>query len=141
MAEALPSRLADAMKRSVHHINGDMIPYTNPIGSCLTSGDYSDLAIKCGDDIYKVHKLIVCTRSEFFARAVKFGGKVCTNPLLAKRSVLTPSRRLKRTLLIFRTTTLKLSVLSFDTYTRTSMTENFRALQILNVKSRTRFRQ
>jgi len=129
------------MKRSVYHIDGNMIPYTNPICSCLTSGDYSDLAIKCGDDMYKVHKLIVCTRSEFFARAVKFGGKVCMNPSLVKRYVLTPNRRLKRTLLIFQTTILKLSVLSFDTYIQTSTTANFQALQILNVKSRARFRQ
>jgi len=45
--------------------------------SCLASGDFSDFVITCGDDRYDVHKMIVCTRSEFFARAVKFGGKVC----------------------------------------------------------------
>jgi hypothetical protein len=44
--------------------------------SCLTSGEYSDLTIQCGDDVYKVHKVVVCTRAGFFARAIKFGGKV-----------------------------------------------------------------
>ncbi|KAH3919350.1 hypothetical protein HBI56_025590 [Parastagonospora nodorum] len=41
----------------------------------LTSGDYSDLVITCGSDSYNVHKLVVCSRADFFARAVKFGGK------------------------------------------------------------------
>ncbi|KAI8938336.1 hypothetical protein NX059_005987 [Plenodomus lindquistii] len=41
----------------------------------LTSGNYSDLTVKCGNDVYKVHKNIVCSRADFFARAIKFGGK------------------------------------------------------------------
>ncbi|KAI4659343.1 uncharacterized protein J4E78_005770 [Alternaria triticimaculans] len=41
----------------------------------LKSGAYSDLTIKCGSDMYKVHKVIVCERAEFFARAIKFGGQ------------------------------------------------------------------
>jgi len=141
MTGALPSGLADAIKRSVYYINGNMIPHANLICSSLTSGEYSDLAIKCGDDVYKVHKLIVCTRSEFFACAMKFGGKVRMNLSLAKQSILTPDRRLKRASLIFRKTTLKLSVLSFDTYIRTSTTANFRVLQILDIKNRARFPQ
>jgi hypothetical protein len=44
--------------------------------SLLASGEFSDLAIKCNLDLYKVHKNIVITRSSFFARAVRFGGKV-----------------------------------------------------------------
>ncbi|KAH4006823.1 hypothetical protein HBH70_201060 [Parastagonospora nodorum] len=44
----------------------------------LTSGDYSDLVITCGSDSYNVHKLVVCSRADFFARAVKFGGKEAT---------------------------------------------------------------
>ncbi|KAG5659615.1 hypothetical protein KAF25_002174 [Fusarium avenaceum] len=35
----------------------------------LTTGDYSDLTIICGDDRYEVHKAIVCSRSPFFKRA------------------------------------------------------------------------
>ncbi|KAF2703730.1 hypothetical protein K504DRAFT_473736 [Pleomassaria siparia CBS 279.74] len=39
------------------------------------SGDYSDLVLTCGNDTYKVHKNIVCTRAKFFAKAIKFPGK------------------------------------------------------------------
>ncbi|KZM22845.1 hypothetical protein ST47_g6011 [Ascochyta rabiei] len=45
------------------------------IKGALTSGAYSDLAITCGSDTYNVHKVIVCPRADFFARAVKFGGE------------------------------------------------------------------
>ncbi|OAL00252.1 hypothetical protein IQ06DRAFT_347635 [Phaeosphaeriaceae sp. SRC1lsM3a] len=38
----------------------------------LVSGEYSDLEITCGDDSYKVHKAIVCSRSTFFRKAVNF---------------------------------------------------------------------
>ncbi|KAH6644293.1 hypothetical protein C7974DRAFT_459937 [Boeremia exigua] len=41
----------------------------------LTSGAYSDMTITCGQDTYKVHKVIVCCRAGFFARAIKFGGQ------------------------------------------------------------------
>ncbi|EMD66038.1 hypothetical protein COCSADRAFT_35975 [Bipolaris sorokiniana ND90Pr] len=43
--------------------------------SFLASGAYSDLSIKCGRDTYRVHKVIVCGRAGFFARAIKFGGQ------------------------------------------------------------------
>ncbi|EUC29999.1 hypothetical protein COCCADRAFT_39729 [Bipolaris zeicola 26-R-13] len=42
---------------------------------CLDSGEYSDLTIKCGNDVHKVHKMILCTQSDFFAGAVRFPGK------------------------------------------------------------------
>ncbi|KAH8728872.1 hypothetical protein GQ44DRAFT_737104 [Phaeosphaeriaceae sp. PMI808] len=41
----------------------------------LQSGNYSDLTVTCGQDIYKVHKVIVCSRTVFFANAIKFPGK------------------------------------------------------------------
>ncbi|XP_014550697.1 hypothetical protein COCVIDRAFT_20927 [Bipolaris victoriae FI3] len=43
--------------------------------SSLASGAYSDFKITCGSDTYKVHKVIVCNRAGFFARAVSFGGQ------------------------------------------------------------------
>ncbi|PVI05400.1 hypothetical protein DM02DRAFT_668342 [Periconia macrospinosa] len=52
------------------------------IKDLLTSGEYSDLTITCGDDTYKVHKAIVCKRSEFFKRAVSFGGKETEDNLI-----------------------------------------------------------
>jgi hypothetical protein len=48
---------------------------------CLVTGKYSDLVITCKDDSYSVHKVVVCNRADFFARAVKFGGKVRTHYL------------------------------------------------------------
>ncbi|KAF2867321.1 hypothetical protein BDV95DRAFT_502708, partial [Massariosphaeria phaeospora] len=39
--------------------------------SLLESGAYSDLIITCGSDSYKVHKAVVCTQANFFARAIK----------------------------------------------------------------------
>ncbi|RYN86485.1 hypothetical protein AA0119_g12837, partial [Alternaria tenuissima] len=43
--------------------------------SSLASGAYSDLDITCGGDTHKVHKVIICGRAGFFARAIKFGGQ------------------------------------------------------------------
>jgi hypothetical protein len=66
------------------HLKGELVQLSGAefeadhYPSCLTSGEYSDLTIKCGDDVYNVHKIIVCTRAGFFARAIKFGGRVCT---------------------------------------------------------------
>ncbi|KAI7200301.1 hypothetical protein KC316_g2264 [Hortaea werneckii] len=37
----------------------------------LNTGEYSDLIIKCGLRTFKVHKAIVCARSEYFAAACK----------------------------------------------------------------------
>ena len=50
--------------------------------SSLTSGAYSDFKITCGSDTYKVHKVIVCTRAGFFARAVSFGGQETESGIL-----------------------------------------------------------
>ncbi|CAO2654058.1 Nn.00g107910.m01.CDS01 [Neocucurbitaria sp. VM-36] len=41
----------------------------------LKNGAFSDLTITCGSDTYKLHKAIVCSRGEFFASAINFGGK------------------------------------------------------------------
>jgi hypothetical protein len=55
----------------------------NSLSSALASGNYSVLTITCRGDIYTVRKLIACTRAGFFARAVKFGGKVWVSNALA----------------------------------------------------------
>ncbi|KAL6157462.1 hypothetical protein ACJBU6_05013 [Exserohilum turcicum] len=61
MAEAAKKQLMSSLKKS------------------LASGQYSDLKITCGPDSYNVHKVIVCERAEFFARAIKFGGRESNN--------------------------------------------------------------
>ncbi|KAF2823014.1 hypothetical protein CC86DRAFT_299958, partial [Ophiobolus disseminans] len=42
------------------------------LASLLSSGKYSDLVITCGDDVYQVHKAIVCSQAGFFDRGEKF---------------------------------------------------------------------
>ncbi|KAK8184895.1 BTB/POZ protein [Phyllosticta capitalensis] len=37
----------------------------------LESGQYSDLEVHCGGEVFKVHKAIVCPQSDFFRLAVK----------------------------------------------------------------------
>ncbi|KAF2807560.1 uncharacterized protein BDZ99DRAFT_447950 [Mytilinidion resinicola] len=54
MAEASRKKLLDSLKGS------------------FASSNYSDLIITCGSDSYNVHKMIVCSRCDFFARAVRF---------------------------------------------------------------------
>ncbi|KAJ6276465.1 hypothetical protein J3E71DRAFT_365776 [Bipolaris maydis] len=50
--------------------------------SSLASGAYSDFKTTCGSDTYKVHRVIVCNRAGFFARAVSFGGQETESGIL-----------------------------------------------------------
>ncbi|KAH6954354.1 hypothetical protein DER45DRAFT_615683 [Fusarium avenaceum] len=47
----------------------DLTAQTQSIAKLFKTGDYSDLTIVCGNDHYKVHKSIVCSRSPFFKKA------------------------------------------------------------------------
>ncbi|KAJ6284184.1 hypothetical protein J3E71DRAFT_390632 [Bipolaris maydis] len=47
-----------------------------------TSSTYSDFKITCGSDTYKVRKVIVYNRAEFFARAVSFSGQETKSGIL-----------------------------------------------------------
>lgn len=58
--------------------------------------------------------------------------------LIAKRTILKFDRRPRRILLIFRTTSLRSSVLSFDTCIPAGTTTGFQILHILDVKNRLR---
>ncbi|KAJ6199966.1 hypothetical protein J3E72DRAFT_393437 [Bipolaris maydis] len=49
--------------------------FSSPTASSLASSTYSDFKITCGSDTYKVRKVIVYNRAEFFARAVSFSGQ------------------------------------------------------------------
>jgi hypothetical protein len=42
---------------------------TDIVVSRYQDGKYSDLAIVSGETTYRVHKLVVCSRSAFFAKA------------------------------------------------------------------------
>ncbi|RDI83877.1 hypothetical protein Vi05172_g6279 [Venturia inaequalis] len=39
----------------------------------LDSGEYSDMSVTCKQKVFKVHKAVVCTRSNFFRNAMKNG--------------------------------------------------------------------
>ncbi|KAG8533296.1 uncharacterized protein KY384_002079 [Bacidia gigantensis] len=47
--------------------------YATPNGTTfkdlLESGKYTDMTISCGEDIYKLHKLVICPQSSFFEKA------------------------------------------------------------------------
>ncbi|ORY18160.1 hypothetical protein BCR34DRAFT_583092 [Clohesyomyces aquaticus] len=43
------------------------------------NGEYSDLKVTCGSDVYDLHKVIVCHASSFFKGACRFPGKESQN--------------------------------------------------------------
>lgn len=47
----------------------------------FATGAYTDCTIRCHNDIYRVHKALICTRSTFFAAAFNSSMKVCNPPL------------------------------------------------------------
>lgn len=46
----------------------------------LTTGKYSDLIIQCQEVEFKVHRIIVCTRSEMLDKACGGPFQVCLSP-------------------------------------------------------------
>lgn len=48
------------------------------MGDLLKNAAYSDMVICCGEQIYQVHKSIVCPRAGFFAAACDGSWKVCS---------------------------------------------------------------
>lgn len=56
--------------------------------SLYKDGKYSDLTVKCGETTYQAHKALLCTRSQFFAKACDGGFKVsCFTALPPLKSV------------------------------------------------------
>lgn len=48
----------------------------------LESGNFADVTVTCGDKSWKVHKIILCSRSKWFEKALTGGFKVgpsCTS--------------------------------------------------------------
>ena len=48
------------------------------LSNIFGSSKYSDLTVCCGSDVYKVHRAVICPRSDFFAAACDSGFKVHT---------------------------------------------------------------
>ncbi|KAE9984456.1 hypothetical protein EG328_008755 [Venturia inaequalis] len=46
---------------------------TEGMPELLDSGEYSDMSVTCRQKVFKVHKAVVCTRSNFFRNAMKNG--------------------------------------------------------------------
>jgi hypothetical protein len=66
--------ILDTVKRCVPSLTSSLrVKITS--GSSYKSGDLSDLVITCGGDTYHVHKKVVCNRSDFFSRAIKWSSK------------------------------------------------------------------
>ncbi|KAI9781527.1 MAG: hypothetical protein M1839_005942 [Geoglossum umbratile] len=51
------------------HIGADYRGLIEATGSLFQSDKYSDLTITCGNEVFKVHRAVVCPRSKFFAAA------------------------------------------------------------------------
>lgn len=49
---------------------------TNNISSFFKTSKFSDLIIQTGDQEFKVHKIVVCGQSEYFARLLSGNWKV-----------------------------------------------------------------
>lgn len=49
-------------------MNNEVALLTRNIDSAFASAKYSDFTIHCGDRAWKVHKLIICSQSEYFQR-------------------------------------------------------------------------
>jgi hypothetical protein len=55
----------------------NMEPLRQPLQSMLDDPKYWDLTIKCGDRKWRVHKMIVCSQSTYFADLCDGKIKVC----------------------------------------------------------------
>jgi hypothetical protein len=57
---------------------------TSPAWGC---DKYSDLTLRCGKNVFKVHKNIVCTQSKVFAAACDGGFQVSDHIGMAPRGI------------------------------------------------------
>ncbi|KAI7153245.1 hypothetical protein KC349_g8496 [Hortaea werneckii] len=54
--------------------------------NCFETGEYADMTITCGSRVWRVHKVVVCSRVPFFAKAV--AGKFKVRHLCKKHLIL-----------------------------------------------------
>lgn len=79
------------------------------ISRFIRAVEFSDLNITCDDHIYRVHKLVLCTRSQFFANALNFPGKVSGTRSFLQETILTTCRNTQRAASIYQTMSQQLS--------------------------------
>lgn len=65
--------LLDSLRRYIDLCTGQTLKTNRLRFSLQKTSDYSDLKILCGDEVFSVHKAIICPRSEFFSTACSWG--------------------------------------------------------------------
>ncbi|GAB1739967.1 hypothetical protein NU219Hw_g4896t1 [Hortaea werneckii] len=48
----------------------NVLSLVEALQECFETGEYADMTITCGDKIWRVHKVVVCSQVPFFAKAV-----------------------------------------------------------------------
>ena len=59
------------------------------LSNIFGSSKYSDVTVCCGSDVYKLHRAVICPRSDFFAAACDLGFKVHSERINESTKLLT----------------------------------------------------
>ena len=68
--------LNDTLEEVKDGCRKDKVPVSLNASSFLDSGSYTDVVLKCADDTYNVHGLVLMMHSEYFVKALTIGMQV-----------------------------------------------------------------